>query len=160
MVKTVECPSCELGIIMCKTAPCILAPLEVRNLLNHDPSLHNFLMIDWWDKAGKENDPEFYFLSCAIAGYEKKLAPELPTNAEENKSWRKGRCTFLDKNNLCKLHPLNLKPIQGAAACCKQTHSGFLIHSQIAHSWDNQQAQELIFELAKIWRIKLGAENA
>lgn len=145
---------------MCKTAPCILTPPEVMKLLKYNPTFHNSLMIDWWDKAGRQNDPEFYFLSCAIVGYERKLAPELPTNLEEVKNWRKGRCVFLNDNNLCTLHLLKLKPIQGAAACCKHNYSGASIHSFIAHLWDNHKAQELVFKIAKIWDIRLGAENA
>lgn len=142
-MNKITCFGCLWGKKMCQTNPCILTPQEAKALI--DRGFSDRLMIDWWDKAGENNQPEFYFISCAIAGYENTLAPVLPEDPLALASWIRGSCTFLNQENLCELHDLNLKPLEGHVACCQKNHSNALIlHKAIIQQWNTPQYQEFV----------------
>src|SRR5258708_11825342 len=119
-----SCPTCNA---MCKH-PCWPLPAEAALLIKK--GFGPRLRADFW----ATNGPEILVLSGALSGLEGDIRPIWP-RAE-------GRfCTFF-VNNLCQLHPLGLKPIEGRSAF----HSGPRIgpsHREIAKAWNNSAAQAL-----------------
>ncbi|QLE46489.1 hypothetical protein FD723_40470 (plasmid) [Nostoc sp. C052] len=154
-MEKITCAGCLHGVMMCQSNPCILTPEEAKNLI--DKGFSDRLMIEWWDKDGDNNHPEFYFMSCAISGYEGILAPELPEDPQLLDSWTKGKCTFLNQDNLCELHDLNLKPLEGHVACChKSDAEGLILHHAIAQQWNTPQHQEFVrqYSMQKIFQAE------
>jgi hypothetical protein len=87
----------------------------------------------WPTPADREQDKTVYILTPAIAGCESGEAPAHPS----------GPCTFLDENNLCCLHDLDLKPTEGQLALChNRTPDG--LHEQIGQTWNGDEGQALI----------------
>lgn len=80
-----------------------------------------------------EQNRTIYILTPAIADCEKGEAPAHPS----------GPCTFLDENNLCRLHDLDLKPTEGRLALChNRTPDG--LHEQIGQTWNTDEGRALI----------------
>ena len=120
------CPECQA---MCQRRPCWPTPLDAQRLI--DAGYADRLMIDWWfDRAQNKT---VYVLTPAIAGRESGEAPAHPT----------GRCAFLNENNLCDLHDLDLKPTEGRIALCHDRTPADL-HEQIGQTWDGDEGRGVI----------------
>lgn len=111
---------------MCQR-PCWPTPEEAQKLI--DAGYGDRLMNDYWCRKGGD----IQILSPACKGSENGFAPFWPT----------GGCTFQDKDGLCELHNLDLKPLEGRKALCKGRTPKYL-HEKIAKMWDNPEAQELV----------------
>jgi Fe-S-cluster containining protein len=83
-----SCYSCKEA---CRTLPCWPTPKESQALI--DKGFGARLMCDYWVGDGP-NGNDIEIISPAIVDYESCHAPLL----------RFGRCTFLTKDDLCKLH--------------------------------------------------------
>lgn len=129
MAATFEACACEECQAMCQRRPCWPTPIDAARLI--EAGYADRLMIDWWfDRVASKT---VFILTPAIAGRESSEAPAQPS----------GRCTFLDEQNLCQLHALNLKPTEGQLALCQnRTPEG--LHEQIGTTWDTVEARELI----------------
>jgi hypothetical protein len=110
---------------MCKDRPCWGTPEDIKKII--DAGFRDRLMFDYWS-----GDPDIYMLAPALVGYEGKNAPW----------WPNGKCTFLDQNDRCELHDLNLKPLEGRVACCPDKRVGGeshrKLHYDVAMTWNNQ----------------------
>jgi hypothetical protein len=107
--------SCKACKQMCKTSPCLGTPEDILNIIE--------------------------------AGYKKELAStlwcaglkfgQIPLAMVQPFKTKSGRCAFLDKDDLCKLHEKGLKPIEGKLA----THKG-------------GAGDKLTFVVARTWVFK------
>lgn len=130
-LKRITCEGCVHGIMLCETRPCWGTPADIRKIV--DAGFGKRLMFDWW--VGTGSDVEI--LAPAIVGHEGQEAPSFPM----------GKCTFLTEDKKCELHDLGLKPLEGAAACCKVGTQPSM-HHDIAMTWANPEAQALVKEVA------------
>src|SRR3972149_5808564 len=88
-------------------------------------------MLDWC--FDRDQSKTVCLLTPAIWGRESGEAPVHPS----------GPCTFLDEQNLCRLHDLGLKPTEGQLALCNdRTPEG--LHEQIGHAWDCDEGRALV----------------
>lgn len=121
--------ACEECQAMCQRRPCWPTPADVQHLIA--AGYADRLMLDWW--FDREQNKTIYILTPAIAGRESSEAPAHPS----------GPCTFLDENNLCRLHDLDLKPTEGQLALChNRTPDG--LHEQIGQTWNGDVGRALI----------------
>jgi hypothetical protein len=128
--------TCECCIAACKQRPCWGTPQEMKKII--DAGFGNKLMLDWWDTEALLIDRSSNFvwlLSPAIREYEAKQAPEtFPFFMQ---------CVFQNKQELCDLHDLNLKPSEG---------------KRIWHEIDDSEAKEIHLEIMRTWRTSEGKE--
>lgn len=122
---TCSCYTCKS---MCEYKPCWPTPEEAQALIAAGYS--DKLMLDWWE------DPkgDIEILSPAIVGQESHYASSI---------FPVGRCTFLSKAGKCKLHSLELKPIEGRLSDCSNEHQDDL-HYLVAKTWDNKAGRALV----------------
>jgi len=132
-----DCLSCKSA---CKnTRPCWGTPKDIENII--DAGYGNRLMLDWWADSDDGNDIDFYIITPAIKGYEGCRASYLPI----------GQCSFFNSNELCDLHELNLKPLEGQLSSCKHNDEEISeIHKTIAHIWNAAYGKNII----KQWKEK------
>jgi hypothetical protein len=126
---------CDLCVGLCLDRPCWPTPEEAEALI--EKGFANKLMLDWW-VGGGPNDDNIEIISPAIIGSEGDRAPSCP----------KGGCTFLTEQNLCELHSLKLKPVEGRVATCKDEFPG--IHEDTAMSWNNKKGRGVVLKWRKI----------
>jgi hypothetical protein len=121
-----DCSECQA---MCQRRPCWPTPLDAQRLIA--AGYADRLMIDWWfDRAQNKT---VYVLTPAIAGRESGESPAHPA----------GRCTFLNENNLCQLHDLDLKPTEGRIALCHD-RSPTDLHERMGQTWDGDDGRSVI----------------
>lgn len=120
------CSECQA---MCQRRPCWPTPQDAQRLMA--AGYAGRLMIDWW--FDREQDKTVFVLTPALAGFESGEAPAQPS----------GRCTFLNGDNLCDLHALDLKPTEGRLALCHDRTPPDL-HEQIGRTWNGDEARNLI----------------
>ena len=132
--KETEC-SCQKCKDMCRKRVCWPTPEEADKLI--DAGFSNRLMEDYWA------DEEDIMIICpAIKGYEGEFAPWWPT----------GGCCLQDKDGLCILHDLGLKPLEGRIADCKETEAGGRnIHEEIAMMWEGDCGKAVVEK----WQYKI-----
>ena len=123
-MKSCTCETCKA---MCER-PCWPTPKEAEKLI--EAGFGNRLMEDYW--AG--NSGNVSILCPALVGSEGHAAP----------SWARGKCTFQDKNGLCELHDLGLKPIEGRLADCQNEDATKNLHEMVMVAWNNQGAVNLV----------------
>ena len=87
-------------------------------------------MLDWWE----EDVQPIEILCPALVGSEAQMAP----------FWPVGRCTFLTEQNLCELHVLDLKPIEGRLVSCHALYDDCGIHEAVMCTWKTKAAHRLI----------------
>jgi hypothetical protein len=98
-------------------------------------------MNDYW-VGGGPNEEDIQILSPAIKGYEGLSAPFTPI----------GKCTFLTRDDLCELHDLGLKPLEGRLAICPAKGKApppQTVHEDVAMKWNNPKAQKLVIKWNK-----------
>ena len=134
--------SCEVCVAMCEHRPCWGTPDEIEKII--DAGFANKLMLDYWVYQSKKEIGDINILCGAIVGYEKGNAPFIPI----------GRCSFLMKNNRCKLHKLGLKPSEGRVADCKDKKGGNSLHRKVAMTWRTKKATKLVERWLKLVSIK------
>lgn len=106
-MKNCQCSKC---VNMCRSNPCWPTPDEARALIT--AGFADRLMTDWWEAY-----PDDILLLCpASRGSEGTRAPELDNISDLFAGWSKGACVFLTEANLCELHDLGLKPLEGKMA--------------------------------------------
>lgn len=119
--------SCQTCQKMCKTCPCIGTPIEIAKIVN----------AGFKDKVGST-----IWMSGMVVGiYHKPVRMVQPLMIEGH------GCAFLKEGNLCELHDLGLKPIEGRMAThtntdTQKTEMKLLLRS-IAIKWDELE-KELI----------------
>ena len=123
---------CKKCISCCENRPCWPTPQEAKKLIEN--KFGKQLMLDYW-----EDDENIYIVSPAIKRYEGRHAPYTP----------KGKCTFLDSNNLCKLHDLGLKPLEGKVSGCKKSYPN--LHHDVAMLWDSNEGRKVV----ELWKTRL-----
>ena len=121
--------ACETCQDMCMRRPCWPSPEEAQALINNGYGAR--LMFDYWVGGGFDGG-DIHLLSPAIVGCEGGRAPFFP----------EGKCTFLTKDNLCELHSLGLKPIEGRVASCKGTT--YNLHGDVAELWNNSESRSVV----------------
>lgn len=89
--------SCKACKSMCKSTPCIGTPDDILKIL----------------EAGHKDK-----LAATLWGAGMKYGQE-PLAMVQPFMTSSGRCAFLDKDDMCKLHSSGLKPIEGKLATCK-----------------------------------------
>lgn len=146
-VDTPVCTGCKNGVKMCHHVPCLGTVDDIEKIM--DAGLSGSLMLDYW--VGKPSymdedrsnpfEEDIMYLVPAIKGKEGQKAPFA----------RHGTCTLL-MNNMCSIHDLNLKPVQGRMACCKIER----VYEEdgqkrdlderipILHTWNTQRGYDLI----------------
>jgi hypothetical protein len=78
---------------------------------------------------------DFYMIVPAIRNFEQLKSPCRPI----------GECTFHNKNQLCDLHNLKLKPLEGKLASCSHTRKDiYIIHEAIAKTWNTKIGREVV----------------
>jgi hypothetical protein len=120
--------TCKECVDMCKHRPCLPTPKEADKLM--DKGYASRLMLDWYKDI---NNIYIYIVSPALCSFEGKYDPDIPT----------GRCTFLTDKNLCLLHDLKLKPMEGRLAL----HGGKTpenLHEDIAKMWDSALGRKVV----------------
>ena len=121
-----SCSECQA---MCQRRPCWPTPADAQRLI--EAGYADSLMLDWC--FDREQSKTICLLTPAIHGREAGEAPAHPS----------GPCTFLDEQNLCRLHDLNLKPTEGQLALCHdRTPAG--LHEQIGQAWDCDAGRALV----------------
>ena len=121
-----SCSECQA---MCQRRPCWPTPLDAQRLI--EAGYADRLMLDWW--FDRVQNKTVYVLTPAIVGRESGEAPAHPS----------GRCTFLNQENLCDLHDLDLKPTEGRIALCHDRTPPDL-HEQIGQTWDADEGRSVI----------------
>jgi hypothetical protein len=160
-LESPACGGCKSGIKMCHHIPCMGTVEDMEKLMDYGYA--DKLMLDYWvgensvkesmskslgsnpnDEPSKWNPftEDIMYLVPAIKGLEGKAAPFA----------RGGTCTLL-VDNKCSVHHLDLKPVQGRFACCKQSRV-FLDETgkkhdvderiNILHTWNTQKGLDLI----------------
>jgi hypothetical protein len=138
-----EC-SCDHCKKQC-SHPCWPLPEEAQALI--DAGYGDSLMVDWWARG-----EDLYLLCPATTQQQGNFAPE---------SWtfHSDTCVFFNKDGLCELHDLKLKPVEGRIAHHSHyTHRNNLSwdisrsHEHIAMTWDNEEAQKIVTK----WRNEHG----
>ena len=132
-MKTVEC-DCNHCKQMCYGRSCWGTITQIKKII--DAGYGNKLMLDYYSF----NDRNIDILVPAMVGYEEGRAP----------FWPEGKCSMLDKNDLCILHDKGLKPIEGKLASCKNTDN-FIDHENFAKHWDTIRGQYLIENWCKTY---------
>lgn len=133
MDKYQEAPSCtcETCVNMCKRAPCWPTPEEAQRLI--DAGYSPRLMKNYW--CAEDN---IYVLCPARVGYEGRTAPWFgEIDGSE-------RCVFLTGDNLCELHDLGLKPIEGRVATCQGKGPEGCLREDIAKLWNTPKGWEVL----------------
>ena len=121
-----SCSECQA---MCQRRPCWPTPADARRLI--EAGYADSLMLDWC--FDRDQSKTVCLLTPAIQGRESGEAPAHPS----------GKCTFLDEQNLCRVHDLDLKPTEGQLALCHdRTPEG--LHEQIGHAWDCDEGRALV----------------
>ena len=103
---------------MCQENPCTLSFTEAQKLISL--GYKDRLIIDWYsafDDLNKER-PLYFYLTTGIAERNQKFALKIAERKLNNFS--RGKCIFLNQDNLCRLHLKNLKPQEGKEACCNR----------------------------------------
>ena len=120
------CKSCQA---MCKHCPCLGTPDDILKII----------------KAGFADKLEG---TTWLAGLKYGQGPIYMVQPLQNKN---GRCAFLDKDDLCKLHNLGLKPIEGKLSSHK-VGSDRLAYV-VARTWlfkrNNEIIDQIVDELEK-----------
>lgn len=138
--QSCRCKSC---VNACKSRPCWPMPEDAKKLV--EQGFGYALMLDWWSDEDENPSHIIYLLCPAVAGYAKAQSPFIP----------EGRCVFLDEKDLCMLHDLGLKPYEGR----KSMHDdgrGSDRHKNIARSWDNDDALNLVKAWCEEFNVELG----
>jgi len=118
---------CKECVGMCKRYPCWPLPKEAKELI-----LRGFgekLMLDNFE--GK-----WEILCPAMKGYEGKRIPN-------SAGIIPNCCTFLT-NDLCDLHDLGLKPLEGREISCKSSLEERGVHTKIAMEWITKEGEEVV----------------
>lgn len=140
-----ESCTCDVCKDMCQR-PCWPTPSEAKKII--DAGFGHRLMEDYWidGQVGHVN-----ILCPALSGYENKTAP----------FWPSGKCTFQDKNGLCELHDLGLKPIEGRVADCRKMNKKHNLHEMMMIAWNNREAENLVSDWKKCSTGEMGrSKNA
>jgi len=128
--------SCKICQKKCEERPCWPTPDEARAIIH--AGLGSRLMYDYWASDGFDGG-DIELLSPAIIGYEGENAP----------FWPFGPCTFLTDDNLCELHILDMKPIEGRLTSCKNGETPDNLHWRVAELWNDVQGQGIVKEWKK-----------
>ena len=117
-----SCPKC---VDMCRRRMCWPTPEEAKKLIIGGYA--DSLLRDWLD------EPYIELLTPANKGYEGRTVAFLPETP----------CTFLTEANLCELHDLKLKPLEGRVASCKDLLTAE-IHKKIARMWQTTKGEQIV----------------
>ena len=115
--KEVEC-SCDTCKSMCKTCPCIGTPYDIGRLV---------------DAGYKDKLANTTLASDFVMQTFGKPVEIIGLKFDE----KTGHCVMLDEKGLCKLHNLDLKPLEGRTASCNKNNmvSNSKIYTQICVEW-------------------------
>ena len=119
-----NCPTC---IEMCRRFPCWGTPEDIKKIV--EAGFADCLSLDCVPSS-EYSGVSVFILYPAITGFEGRKAEFA----------HRGVCTFLTKDNKCRLHTLGLKPTEGRVMDHKCLHPE--IHEKVLMSWNNAEAQE------------------
>lgn len=123
--------ACDQCRDMCHR-PCWPTPEEAQVLI--DAGYGHLLMNDWWiGDSWLDESADIQLLCPAAPGRESKLAAGWPGETG---------CS-MQKDGLCQLHDLGLKPAEGRFASCAE-ESMPTLHHEIAQTWNDEAGQELV----------------
>lgn len=128
--------SCNQCKLMCYVSPCFPTPQDVDNLI----------------RAGFEQNlkPTAYINLDTLQRYD-LIAPDSEQIITIDKNGNNivlNKCVFLDDNNLCKLHDLGLKPIEGKLAIHNREQSETVkLRVSVCKTWTNNENSKLVTKI-------------
>ncbi len=125
--------------------PCWPTPDEAQRLI--DAGYGAELMLEWRERGGA---PGVYtrMLCPALPGHEGFYAPE-PTEQDDWAFYGESkRCIMQTPDGLCRLHALELKPLEGRLASGCQPYRGVPVRRAIAQLWATPRGQDVVSQ----WR--------
>jgi hypothetical protein len=163
---------CSTCVNMCLRRPCWPTPAEAKAII--DAGFAGELMLDFWsgipgkpkgEERTEEDYRDVYILCGAVVGPPPGLTSssllmdgllgdrDWDRRGRGAPYWPEGRCAFLGKDHLCKLHDKGLKPIEGRLAMCtdEAEAEGGNLHEAVAVLWDSEEGRAVV----KMWHEKL-----
>lgn len=134
-IEPAEC-SCNQCKLMCYVSPCFPTPQDVDNII----------------RAGFEQNlkPTAYINLDTLQRYD-LIAPDSKQIITIDKNGNNvvlNKCVFLDDSNLCKLHKLGLKPIEGKLTLHNRKESEAVeLRVSVCETWTNNENSELVTKI-------------
>ena len=133
--------SCSDCVSLCEKNPGWMTPEEALKAIASGHASR--LMRDWLDPCSEVgNEERIYVLAPASLGCEGADAPDFDLFSMLSGTAEKGRCTFLNNNELCDLHATDYKPRQ-----CRESMGCAdigLDNYEMARMWDNREGRRTI----------------